>query len=67
VNSVKQLLLKDPDSVKYRSKDGRSALHWAYEYNHIDLVELLKAAGADENALDLQGHRPIDMLDKDEL
>lgn len=28
VANVQALLLKDPDVVRYRSKDGRSALHW---------------------------------------
>lgn len=67
VAGVQAILAKDPDSVRYRSKDGRSALHWAYEYNYPDLVDLLLAAGADPEAVDAEGNKPRDMTDKDEL
>ena len=66
-DALAQLLDRDADLVKYRSKDGRGALWWAYEYGHDDMVDLLLASGADADATDANGKKPIDMKQHGEL
>jgi len=66
-DALAQLLDRDADLVKYRSKDGRGALWWAYEYGHDDMVDLLMAAGADAEATDANGKKPSDMKQHGEL
>jgi ankyrin repeat protein len=60
-SSLQQLLEHDEDVVRYRSMDGRGALWWAYEYGHEDIVDLLIAHGADQDAQDVAGKRPVEM------
>jgi len=66
-DALAELLDRDADLVKYRSKDGRGALWWAYEYGHEDMVDLLLAAGADADATDANGKKPADMKQHNEL
>jgi ankyrin repeat protein len=46
----------DPDA---RAPDGTTALHWAVYNDDVDLVERLVAAGADVNAVNDYGSRPL--------
>lgn len=66
-DQLAELLDRDADLVKYRSKDGRGALWWAYEYGHDDMVDLLIASGADAEATDANGKKPSDMKQHEEL
>ena len=59
--ALQRLLEQDQDVVRYRSKDGRGALFWAYEYGHDDLADLLIAHGADTEAKDASGKRPSEL------
>ena len=59
--SLSRLLEQDEDVVRYRSRDGRGALWWAYEFGHDDMVDLLVAHGADQEAKDAGGKRPLEM------
>ena len=58
---MQRLLEQDGDVVRYRSKDGRGALWWAYEYGHDDIADLLIAHGADVEARDASGKRPSEL------
>jgi pimeloyl-ACP methyl ester carboxylesterase len=42
-----------------RSKNGRRPLNWAAYYNHVEVIELLLANGADINATNITGFTPI--------
>lgn len=66
-DALAELLDRDADLVKYRSKDGRGALWWAYEYGHDDMVDLLLASGAEADATDANGKKPVDMKQHEEL
>uniref|UniRef100_A0A6U1JKT3 Uncharacterized protein n=1 Tax=Tetraselmis chuii TaxID=63592 RepID=A0A6U1JKT3_9CHLO len=62
LESVVPALKSDPCTAKARSKDGRGPLFWAYEFGDDKLVEVLLALGADPEAVDSQGKKPIDMM-----
>jgi ankyrin repeat protein len=47
---VREMLSNDPRYVTVRDKMGRTPLHWAVDYNRLDLVQLLIEQGADVNA-----------------
>ena len=42
-----------------RSKNGRRPLNWAAYYDHVEVIELLLANGADINATNITGFTPI--------
>ena len=44
------MLLERGADVNGRAKDGASALFWACVHGHLEIVDLLLAAGADVNA-----------------
>ena len=50
------------DSVKFRK--GFTALHWAYKVGNHEAVRYLLAVGADPDALDADGKRPMDYSTK---
>lgn len=41
---------------------GRTALHYAAEFDQPDMVQLLIEMGADPNVLDAKGHTPADKV-----
>ena len=65
--ALQHLLEQDEDVVRYRSRDGRGALFWAYEYSKDDMVDLLIAHGADEEARDAAGKKPSELRMHEDL
>ena len=43
-------------------EDGRGPLFWAYEYNWVEGIKLLKLAGLDENQRDINGKTPRELF-----
>eukprot|EP00948_MAST-09A_sp_MAST-9A-sp1_P004254 g4254.t1 len=66
LKGIENSLKYDPDLAQLRSEDGRGPLFWAYEYNAIEIAQYLISKGADDNAKDIHGNTPKDMLGKDE-
>ena len=60
VKAVKQHLAAGADT-NVRDGQGMTPLHWAAQYGHKGIVELLIAKGADVNAKRTGGARPLDM------
>ncbi len=60
VKAVKQHLAAGADT-NVRDGQGMTPLHWATQYGHKEIVELLIAKGADVNAKRTGGARPLDM------
>ncbi|ETN42357.1 uncharacterized protein HMPREF1541_01511 [Cyphellophora europaea CBS 101466] len=50
--------------VDLRDDHGRTLLHHAILNNHVEVIELLRAAGADENALDRDKTTPRELMRK---
>jgi dolichyl-diphosphooligosaccharide--protein glycosyltransferase len=61
VDEMAHMLATEPDVVKLRTADGRGPLWWAYEAGQTDMAALLLAAGADPEATDSEGMRPLDL------
>ena len=49
------MLAEDEDIAAVRAADGRGPLWWAHEAKNEEAMEMLKAAGADENWQDADG------------
>ena len=47
-------------NVHRRDESGKTLLHYAVQWNHASVLKLLLAAGADVNAMDNDGHTPLD-------
>ena len=60
-DKIKLVLSKNPSLAQIRSSDGRGPLWWAYEGGRTEIVKLLKAAGAREDARDANGVKPSDL------
>ena len=54
-----QLLIESGADIDARNEGGRSALHVAAGYGHIETVKALLAAGADANQRDGEGETPL--------
>ena len=52
-------LLADGAQVNATPPDGVTALHWAVQWDHAEMVDLLLAAGAQVNAADHYGVTPL--------
>jgi len=62
--ALSRWLEDEPSIVEMRAADGRGGLHWAYEFGRMDLVKVLKDAGADEDDKDKHGYTPAMLLNK---
>lgn len=49
------MLAEDEDIASVRAADGRGPMWWAMEAKNDEAIEILKAAGADENWQDADG------------
>ena len=58
LDSLKELVNRDPSVIHMRSGDGRGALWWASEYGHEEMVKYLIANGANPTLRDKQGLLP---------
>jgi len=61
VDQLSQWIASDPVVVHMRAADGRGPLFWAHEYGRKEIIALLVAAGASEEARDNNGDAPHDM------
>ena len=52
-------LLGEGEDVLATPSDGMTALHWAAQWDHREMVDLLVGAGADVNAADQYGVTPL--------
>lgn len=65
---VRKVLSLDKDSVNYYDSIGKTALHYnlsksPYSQYDAEIAELLIAANADTNAVDVDGFKPIDYVE----
>lgn len=58
---VVRALLKQKADVNTPQQDGTTALHWAVERNHEEMVTLLVGAGANANAANSFGVTPLSL------
>ena len=63
IDAVKQSLAGGAD-VNAREKWGGTPLHWAANWGHKEIAEMLIAAGADVNAKDHNDYTPLDFANR---
>ena len=56
---IKKLVKENPKAVHSIDENGRTALHYAAQQDHLDVTELLLSFGADVNATDLLSRTPM--------
>jgi len=61
---VSHFLAGQPRSIKVSDRDGNTLLHWAVKNGQLSLIELLLFVGADPEARNRLGQRPIDLAVK---
>jgi len=61
VEALRDWIKTEPYIVHLRSEDGRGPLWWAYEYNRVEILELLVLSGSDAQAKDGKGMQPVEM------
>lgn len=61
LDSLKRIVRYNNDAVHVRSKDGRGALWWAYEYGKTDIIDQLLAWGASATERDATGKTPAQL------
>ncbi len=62
--TVSHFLAGQPRTIKSSDKDGNTLLHWAVKNGQLSLIELLLYVGADPEARNRLGQRPIDLAVK---
>eukprot|EP00958_Prasinococcus_capsulatus_P008206 scaffold781_cov394-Prasinococcus_capsulatus_cf.AAC.29 len=62
VSYIRSWVDTNPCVAKLRSEDGRGPLFWAYEFGRKEIVELMLASGADAEATDGDGRKPVEFL-----
>jgi len=62
ISSMKQVLSRNPEVVYVRSADGRGPLFWAYEYEQLEIVNLLSRCGSPPDIREKGGKTPLDLL-----
>mmetsp|Transcript_25706 Transcript_25706/g.52403 ORF Transcript_25706/g.52403 Transcript_25706/m.52403 type:complete len:165 (+) Transcript_25706:41-535(+) len=56
--TLKTLLDADETNAFLRAADGRGPLFWAYEFGHVEGIQLLEAAGVDNSEEAADGKTP---------
>ncbi len=60
VTSLQQLLEANKGQMEAAtSEDGRTSLHFAVKYNHLECAQILVKSGAHINARDFLGNTPL--------
>lgn len=54
------VLLEAGANPNFKDPNGMSPLHYAAQFNHIEIVHLLLEAGTDTEAVDLNDRKPFD-------
>lgn len=62
-----KLLLKNPRLVHAHDRDGRTPLHFAAEFGHIEFVKLLLEKGADVNGGEETGVTPLALAEDPDI
>lgn len=60
LDALVSLIETCPTSVDDRDAEGCTALHWAADKGNCDMVRVLVQHGADVNAVDIDGQRPLE-------
>lgn len=70
LKKVQELINSDKQLVNYKDKIGKTPLHWATLYGHIDIVRYLVTKGANVNSKDIKQssvlHHAISSLGPDD-
>jgi ankyrin repeat protein len=61
---VKLLLSNEKTEINKRTKDGKTALHYAVEAGRLDVVKLLIENGAKIDIKDKKGYNPLRIAKK---
>lgn len=64
INMVKLLLSNEKTEINKRTKDGKTALHYAVEAGRLDVVKLLIENGAKIDIKDKKGYNPLRIAKK---
>lgn len=59
LSQVRLLLTQDHSLIRITDSIGQTALHWAAKRNDLSTARILKAAGADVNAMDMTLRTPL--------
>ena len=59
ITTVELLLQRGGADPNHRDRDGWSAIHWAAEEGHLDIVRMLLESGANPNAVSSFGTPPL--------
>jgi ankyrin repeat protein len=62
MENLKPQFDQEPCLAHIRSYDGRGPLFWAYEFGRHDVIHYLKDRLADEEALDIGGKKPAQLV-----
>lgn len=60
VDALVAFLEKSPGSINDRDSEGCTALHWAADKGNRDMIRILLECGADVDAVDVDGQRPLE-------
>ncbi len=60
--ALKKEFLQPPANIDYQDKNGCTALFWAVEKNHLDVVRYLIEAGANINLRSSSGTSPLEII-----
>lgn len=59
LTNVKEFVEKDKLSVNHKDANQRTPLHWAADFNQVEVMKYLVSKGAQVNAKDKYGITPL--------